>query len=226
MRKRKIHLAQFTRKFARTQICTIAALFQFTCNLVPRACDPREGIEGSGIIRYRKPRILAKIELRITFQWPIRFLPETDYPRAFVSFPRIAGSGNEIGSHGIRLNPGELMRTHTRRTVRISRVHERMGPGRICVRARSKLVQSRVNVYMFTCDIHEQGIFKQNLQKFMVKIFKTHVVTSIKTNIKGTFTNIEIHVFTNNSERSQELYNFVSIIVLSPIAVVNYIKPC
>ena len=65
-------------------------------NLVPRACDPREGIEGSGIIRYRKPRILAKIELRIPFQWPIRFLPETDYPRAFVSFPRIAGSGNEI----------------------------------------------------------------------------------------------------------------------------------
>ena len=65
-------------------------------NLVPRACDPREGIEGSGIIRYRKPRILAKIELRIPFQWPIRFLPETDYPRAFDSFPRIAGSGNEI----------------------------------------------------------------------------------------------------------------------------------
>ena len=66
-------------------------------NLVPRACDPWEGNEGSGIIRYRKPRILAKIELRIPFQWPIRFLPETDYPRAFVSFPRIAGTGNEIG---------------------------------------------------------------------------------------------------------------------------------
>ena len=70
----------------------------YCTNLVPRACDPREGIEGSGIIRYRKPRILAKIELRIPFQWPIRFLPETDYPRAFVSFPRIAGSGNEIGT--------------------------------------------------------------------------------------------------------------------------------
>ena len=26
----------------------------------------------------------------------IRFLPETDYPRASRSFPRIAGSGNEI----------------------------------------------------------------------------------------------------------------------------------
>ena len=109
MRKRKIHLAQFTRKFARTQICTIAALFLVTW-----------------------------------YAW-------------------------------IRAN---LMRTHTRRRVRISRVHERMGPGRICVRARSKLIQSRVNVYMFTCDIHQQGIFKQNLQKFMVKIFKTHVVTS------------------------------------------------
>ena len=66
-------------------------------NLVPRACDPREGTRGSGIIRCRKPGILAKIELRIPFQRPIRFLPETDYPRASRSFPRIAGSGNEIG---------------------------------------------------------------------------------------------------------------------------------
>ena len=65
-------------------------------NLAPRACDPREGTRGSGIIRCRKPIILAKIELRIPFQRPIRFLPETDYPRALRSFPRIAGSGNEI----------------------------------------------------------------------------------------------------------------------------------
>jgi hypothetical protein len=65
-------------------------------NLVPRACDPWEGTEGSGIIRCRKPGILAKIELHIPFQRPIRFLPETDYPRASRSFPRIAGSGNEI----------------------------------------------------------------------------------------------------------------------------------
>ena len=65
-------------------------------NLVPRACDPREGTRSSGIIRCRKPGILAKIELRIPFQRPIRFLPETDYPRASRSFPRIAGSGNEI----------------------------------------------------------------------------------------------------------------------------------
>jgi hypothetical protein len=71
-------------------------------NLVPRACDPWEGNEGSGIIRYRKPRILTKIELRIPFQWPIRFLPETDYPRAFVSFLTIAGSGNEIGCWCVR----------------------------------------------------------------------------------------------------------------------------
>ena len=70
--------------------------YYFTHNLVPRACDPREGTRGSGIIRCRKPGILAKIELRIPFQRPIRFLPETDYPRASRSFPRIAGSGNEI----------------------------------------------------------------------------------------------------------------------------------
>jgi hypothetical protein len=67
-------------------------------NLVPRACDPREGTRGSGIILCRKPGILAKIELRIPFQRPIRLLPETDYPRASRSFPRIAGSGNEIVS--------------------------------------------------------------------------------------------------------------------------------
>jgi hypothetical protein len=65
-------------------------------NLVSRACDPREGMWGSGIIRCRKPGILAKIELHIPFQRPIRFLPETDYPRASRSFSRIAGSGNEI----------------------------------------------------------------------------------------------------------------------------------
>ena len=65
-------------------------------NLVPRACYPREGTRRSGIIRCRKPGILAKIELRMPFQRPIRILPETDYPRASRSFPRIAGSGNEI----------------------------------------------------------------------------------------------------------------------------------
>jgi hypothetical protein len=66
-------------------------------NLVPRACDPREGTWGSGIIRCRKPGILAT-ELRLPYQRPIRFLLETDYPRASRSFPRIAGSGNEIAT--------------------------------------------------------------------------------------------------------------------------------
>jgi hypothetical protein len=56
---------------------------------LPRACDPLEGTRGSGIIRCRKPGILAKTELRIPYQRPIRFLPETDYPRASRSFPRI-----------------------------------------------------------------------------------------------------------------------------------------
>ena len=93
-------------------------------NLVPRACDPREGTRGSGIIRCRKPRILAKIELRIPFQRPIRFLPETDYPRASRSFPRIAGSGNEIAN--LILVP--LGRTRVRRAL-----GTRMHP--ICERA-------------------------------------------------------------------------------------------
>jgi hypothetical protein len=65
-------------------------------NLVPRACDPREGTWGSGIICCQKPGILAKIELHIPYQRPIRFLPETDYPRASRSFQRIAGMGNKI----------------------------------------------------------------------------------------------------------------------------------
>jgi hypothetical protein len=70
-------------------------------NIVPHtrhqgACDPREGTWGYGIIRCWKPGILVKIELRISHQRSIRFLPETDYPRASRSFPRIAGSGNEI----------------------------------------------------------------------------------------------------------------------------------
>jgi hypothetical protein len=70
--------------------------WQYQYNLVPRACDPREGTRSSGIIRCRKPGIVAKIELHIPFQQTIRILPETDYPRASRSFPRIAGSTNEI----------------------------------------------------------------------------------------------------------------------------------
>ena len=54
-------------------------------NLVPRACDPREGNEGSGIIRCRKPGIVAKIELRIHFNGQSesslkRIIPEPSFP--------------------------------------------------------------------------------------------------------------------------------------------------
>ena len=54
-------------------------------NLVPRACDPREGTWGSGIIRCRKPGILAKIELRIHFNGQSdsslkRIIPEPRVP--------------------------------------------------------------------------------------------------------------------------------------------------
>ena len=60
----------------------------FNCkssNLVPRACDPWEGNEGSGIIRCRKPGILAKIELRIHFNGQSdsslkRIIPEPSFP--------------------------------------------------------------------------------------------------------------------------------------------------
>jgi hypothetical protein len=56
-----------------------------TYNLVPRACDPWEGNEGSGIIRCRKPGILAKIELRIHFNGQSdsslkRIIPEPSFP--------------------------------------------------------------------------------------------------------------------------------------------------
>jgi hypothetical protein len=54
-------------------------------NLVPRACDPWEGNEGSGIIRCRKPGIMAKIELRIHFNGQSdsslkRIIPEPSFP--------------------------------------------------------------------------------------------------------------------------------------------------
>ena len=65
-------------------------------NLVPRACNPREGTWGSGIIRFREESDWPLI-------WNAQFnlsqdswLLATDYPRASRSFPRIAGSGNEI----------------------------------------------------------------------------------------------------------------------------------
>ena len=54
-------------------------------NLVPRACDPWEGNEGSGVIRCRKPGIVAKIELRIRFNGQSesslkRIIPEPSFP--------------------------------------------------------------------------------------------------------------------------------------------------
>jgi hypothetical protein len=54
-------------------------------NLVTRACDPREETRGSGIIRCRKPGILAKIELRIHFNGQSdsslkRIIPEPHVP--------------------------------------------------------------------------------------------------------------------------------------------------
>ena len=51
---------------------------------------------GSGIIRCRKPGILAKIELRIPFQRPIRFLPETGLSQSLAFLPEDRRLGNEI----------------------------------------------------------------------------------------------------------------------------------
>ena len=70
-------------------------------NLVPRACDPWEGNEGSGIIRCRKPGILAKIELRIHFNGQSdsslkRIIPEPSFP----------SQGSQ--ARGTRLGPPEL----------------------------------------------------------------------------------------------------------------------
>jgi hypothetical protein len=63
----------------------VRGCFSLCSNLVPRACDPWEGNEGSGIIRCRKPGILAKIELRIHFNGQSdsslkRIIPEPSFP--------------------------------------------------------------------------------------------------------------------------------------------------
>jgi hypothetical protein len=63
----------------------VCCIFTNQDNLVPRACDPREGNEGSGIIRCRKQGILAKIELRIHFNGQSdsslkRIIPEPSFP--------------------------------------------------------------------------------------------------------------------------------------------------
>jgi hypothetical protein len=68
-------------------------------NLVPRACDPWEGTRGSGIIRCRKPGILAKVELRIHFNGQSdsslkRIIPE----------PRVPSRGSQ--ARGTRLARG------------------------------------------------------------------------------------------------------------------------
>ena len=36
------------------QVGVAFQLYSSKCNLVPRACDPREGTRGSGIIRFRE----------------------------------------------------------------------------------------------------------------------------------------------------------------------------
>jgi hypothetical protein len=71
-------------------------------NLVPRACDPWEGNEGSGIIRCRKPGIMAKIELRIHFNGQSdsslkRIIPEP-------SFPSQGSQARGTRLHGIELH--------------------------------------------------------------------------------------------------------------------------
>jgi hypothetical protein len=83
--------------------------------------------EASGIIRCRKPGILAKTELRIPYQRPIRFLPETDYPRASRSFPRIAGSGNEI-DHAYLIQLGIVITTQQKYHVFTDNIVESSTP--------------------------------------------------------------------------------------------------
>jgi hypothetical protein len=73
--------------------------------------------------------------------------PATDYPRAFVSFPRIAGSGNEIGGTACSQPRTQAQITKTRHTTVLlyrsgAKLSERAGvlgedagneaPGRIC----------------------------------------------------------------------------------------------
>jgi hypothetical protein len=59
----------------------------------------------------KKFRKVSATDCACHFKWNAQFnlsqdywLPATDYPRASRSFPRIAGSGNEIdiGAHGFR----------------------------------------------------------------------------------------------------------------------------
>ena len=69
-------------------------------NLVPRACDPREGTWGSVIIRCRKPGILAKdwtAHSISTANSANQIPPWNGLSQTSRSFPRIAGSENEIG---------------------------------------------------------------------------------------------------------------------------------
>jgi hypothetical protein len=95
---------------------------RFQLNLVPGAWNPREGTWGSGIIRFGEESDWPLI-------WNAQFnlsqdswLPPTDYPRASRSFPRIAGSGNEIGFqlfnlHFVRMPFSLLSHTDTHTTT-------------------------------------------------------------------------------------------------------------
>jgi hypothetical protein len=68
------------------------------CNLVPRACDPREGTRGSGIICCRKPGILAKIEL-----YAFHFNGQSDSSlKRFIPEPHVPSRGSQ--ARGTRLD--------------------------------------------------------------------------------------------------------------------------
>ena len=77
--------AEILSPIARNFVSDCSAASRAVLNLVPRACDPWEGNKGSGIIRCRKPGILAKIELRIHFNGQSdsslkRIIPEPSFP--------------------------------------------------------------------------------------------------------------------------------------------------
>ena len=73
-------------------------------NLVPCACDPREGTRGSGIILGKEREALGD-GMHSSNLSQDSWLPAMDYPRASRSFLRIAGSGNEIGPSRFHLSP-------------------------------------------------------------------------------------------------------------------------
>ena len=86
-----------------------ASRLTLRCNLVPRACDPREGNEGSGIIRFREDS-----------DWPLKWMRSSilatipGFRQRIIPEPSFPSQGSQARGTRLTALPKALAKTKTR----------------------------------------------------------------------------------------------------------------